>query len=51
MFRIYPAVDIKGGRCVRLMQGDLARETVFYGHPWEAALAWQEAGKARQYPD
>lgn len=44
MFRIYPAVDIKGGRCVRLFRGDLTQETVFYEHPWEAALAWQEKG-------
>ncbi len=44
MFRIYPAVDIKGGRCVRLYQGDLTRETVFSEHPWEVALAWQERG-------
>lgn len=44
MFRIYPAVDIKGGRCVRLLRGDLARETVFCEHPWEMALAWQERG-------
>ncbi|MDD3718581.1 MAG: 1-(5-phosphoribosyl)-5-[(5-phosphoribosylamino)methylideneamino]imidazole-4-carboxamide isomerase [Actinomycetota bacterium] len=44
MFRIYPAVDIKGGRCVRLFRGDLARETVYSGHPWKAALAWQEKG-------
>jgi len=44
MFRIYPAVDIKGGRCVRLYQGDLSRETVFSERPWEVALAWQEKG-------
>ncbi len=44
MFRIYPAVDIKGGRCVRLYQGDLAQETVFSEHPWEMALALQERG-------
>jgi phosphoribosylformimino-5-aminoimidazole carboxamide ribotide isomerase len=44
VFRIYPAVDIKGGRCVRLYQGDLAQETVFSARPWEVALAWQEKG-------
>jgi phosphoribosylformimino-5-aminoimidazole carboxamide ribotide isomerase len=44
MFRIYPAVDIKGGRCVRLYQGDLERETVFSEHPWEVALGWQDKG-------
>ena len=44
MFRIYPAVDIKGGRTVRLYQGDLDRETVYAENPWEAALAWQNKG-------
>ncbi len=44
MFRIYPAVDIRGGRCVRLYQGDMDRETVFSEHPWEVALAWQRKG-------
>ena len=44
VFRIYPAVDIKGGRCVRLYQGDLGRETVFSEHPWQAALAWEKKG-------
>jgi len=44
MFRIYPAVDIKGGRCVRLYQGDLEKETVFSGRPWEMALTWEKQG-------
>ena len=44
MFRIYPAVDIKGGCCVRLYQGDLEKETVFSDKPGEVALAWQEKG-------
>ncbi len=44
MFRIYPAVDIKGGRCVRLYRGDMDRETVYGTHPWEAALAWERQG-------
>jgi phosphoribosylformimino-5-aminoimidazole carboxamide ribotide isomerase len=44
MFRIYPAVDIKGGKCVRLYQGDLSRETVFSENPWEMALTWEKQG-------
>lgn len=44
MFRIYPAVDIKGGRCVRLYRGDMNRETVYAQWPWEAALAWEREG-------
>lgn len=44
MFRIYPAVDIKEGRCVRLYQGDLKRETVFSENPLEMALHWEREG-------
>jgi len=44
---IIPAVDIRGGRCVRLYQGDFQRETVFGDDPVAAALAWQEAGATR----
>ena len=35
---IYPAVDIKNGRCVRLYQGDMNQATE-YGEPYEMALA------------
>ena len=34
---IIPAIDIKDGRCVRLYQGDMDRETVYYQRPLEAA--------------
>jgi phosphoribosylformimino-5-aminoimidazole carboxamide ribotide isomerase len=44
MFRIYPAVDIKGGRCVRLFQGKLDKETVFSERPWEMAQHWESQG-------
>lgn len=44
MFRIYPAVDIKGGRAVRLYRGELGKETVYDEKPWEAAIAWQNKG-------
>jgi len=40
--RVVPAVDIKGGRCVRLRQGDLHRETVFAADPVEAACRWRD---------
>lgn len=43
-FVVIPAVDIQGGRCVRLVQGDYARSTVFDDDPVRAALRWQEAG-------
>ncbi|MDH4068577.1 MAG: 1-(5-phosphoribosyl)-5-[(5-phosphoribosylamino)methylideneamino]imidazole-4-carboxamide isomerase [Dehalococcoidia bacterium] len=41
---IIPAVDIKGGKCVRLYQGDYRRETVFYEDPVTAALTWYAQG-------
>jgi phosphoribosylformimino-5-aminoimidazole carboxamide ribotide isomerase len=44
---IIPAIDIRGGRCVRLEQGDYARETVFDDDPVAVAKRWQEAGAHR----
>ncbi len=44
MFRVYPAVDIKGGRCVRLLRGEMERETVYGERPWETALRWESEG-------
>ena len=44
---IIPSIDLKGGRCVRLYQGDFARETVFSEDPVAAALSWQEQGARR----
>ena len=41
---IIPAVDIRGGRCVRLYQGDYNRETVFDEDPVTAALTWYSQG-------
>jgi phosphoribosylformimino-5-aminoimidazole carboxamide ribotide isomerase len=41
---LYPAIDLRGGRCVRLTQGDFARETV-YGHdPVAVARSFADAG-------
>lgn len=42
--RIVPAVDIRGGRCVNLVQGDYAQETVFAGDPVEQARRWHAQG-------
>jgi phosphoribosylformimino-5-aminoimidazole carboxamide ribotide isomerase len=42
-FTIYPAIDIRGGQCVNLYQGDYAQETV-YGHPLDMAQKWVEQG-------
>lgn len=41
---LFPAIDLRGGRCVRLRQGDYARETVFGDHPAEMAARWQAEG-------
>ena len=40
---IFPAIDIRGGKCVRLYKGDFAQETVF-GEPAEMAKKWQAQG-------
>ena len=41
---LYPAIDIAGGRAVRLVQGDFDAETVYADDPLEAARAWVDAG-------
>ncbi|MFW6102331.1 MAG: 1-(5-phosphoribosyl)-5-[(5-phosphoribosylamino)methylideneamino]imidazole-4-carboxamide isomerase [Chloroflexota bacterium] len=41
---IIPAVDIRGGKCVRLYQGDYKQETVFDEDPVTAALTWYSQG-------
>lgn len=41
---IIPAVDLRDGRCVRLVHGSLAQETVYYDDPLQAALRWQAEG-------
>jgi phosphoribosylformimino-5-aminoimidazole carboxamide ribotide isomerase len=43
-FEIYPAIDIREGRVVRLLQGDYALETSYSNHPLELAKAYKEAG-------
>ncbi len=44
---IIPAIDLKGGRCVRLYQGDYSRETIFSDNPVEVARHWQSLGAQR----
>lgn len=46
-FTPIPAVDIRGGRCVRLVQGDYARETAYADDPAEMARHWQAEGAQR----
>lgn len=44
---IIPAIDLRGGRCVRLRQGDYDRETVFGDDPAATAARWESEGAAR----
>lgn len=41
---LYPAIDLLGGHCVRLHQGDFSQAKVFDGDPVEVARRWQDAG-------
>jgi phosphoribosylformimino-5-aminoimidazole carboxamide ribotide isomerase len=41
---LLPAIDIRGGRAVRLRQGDFDQETVYVDDPLDAARSWVEAG-------
>lgn len=42
--RIYPAVDIYDGKCVRLKEGNLAKMEIFYENPADAAKMWEQKG-------
>ena len=46
-FEVIPAIDLRGGRCVRLYQGDFAKETVFSNDPVGVARRWEAAGAPR----
>ena len=41
---IFPAIDLRGGKCVRLIQGDFDKETVYSDDPQATALKWQACG-------
>lgn len=41
---LFPAIDIRNGNCVRLIQGNYNKETVYSDLPTEMALQWQEKG-------
>jgi phosphoribosylformimino-5-aminoimidazole carboxamide ribotide isomerase len=41
---LYPAIDIRGGQAVRLLQGDYERETTYDADPVDAAKRWAEEG-------
>ena len=44
---IIPAIDLKGGKCVRLYQGDLSQETIFSQDPVGMARHWESLGAPR----
>ena len=44
---VIPSIDLKGGRCVRLYQGDYKRETVFSDDPVGTARQWESLGAPR----
>jgi phosphoribosylformimino-5-aminoimidazole carboxamide ribotide isomerase len=42
--KIIPAIDIRGAKCVRLYQGNYARETVYSDNPIDVAQKWEKQG-------
>lgn len=44
---VIPAIDLRDGRCVRLVQGEKGTETVYSDEPLEMALRWEELGAPR----
>ncbi|GIW16522.1 MAG: 1-(5-phosphoribosyl)-5-[(5-phosphoribosylamino) methylideneamino] imidazole-4-carboxamide isomerase [Tepidiforma sp.] len=46
-FEVIPAIDLRGGRCVRLRQGDYGRETAYSDDPVAVARQWQAEGARR----
>ena len=43
-FKIFPAIDLRGGNCVRLLQGDYSKETIYDSTPLNQALSFKNAG-------
>lgn len=41
---IYPAIDLKDGKCVRLLRGEMSKATIFSDTPWEQAKRFEKAG-------
>ena len=46
-FEVIPAIDLRGGRCVRLLQGDYAKETAYSDDPVAVAKRWASLGAPR----
>lgn len=41
---VFPAIDIRDGKCVRLIQGRADQQTIYFEDPVEVALLWQSQG-------
>src|ERR1700733_8831893 len=41
---LYPAIDLKDGKCVRLLRGEMDKATVFSNHPADQAASFEESG-------
>jgi phosphoribosylformimino-5-aminoimidazole carboxamide ribotide isomerase len=46
-FEVIPGIDLRGGKCVRLLHGDFTQETIFDDDPAAVARRWQEQGATR----
>jgi phosphoribosylformimino-5-aminoimidazole carboxamide ribotide isomerase len=46
-FELIPAIDLKGGKCVRLQEGIASRSTEYAGDPLEVAQRWEKMGASR----
>jgi phosphoribosylformimino-5-aminoimidazole carboxamide ribotide isomerase len=44
---LIPAIDLKGGKCVRLVQGDMTKDTVYSDDPLAMAARWVDEGAKR----
>lgn len=43
-FTVFPAIDLRGGRCVRLVRGDFERERTYDADPTSRAREWERRG-------
>jgi phosphoribosylformimino-5-aminoimidazole carboxamide ribotide isomerase len=41
---VFPAIDIRDGKCVRLIQGRIDQQTIYFQDPVEVAKLWQSQG-------
>ena len=43
-FTLYPAIDIKNGKCVRLLFGEMEKETIYNNNPLDQAMWFVDQG-------